>query len=165
MLLALAFAVFLVYRIYASVLTKREIARRIEVLGEFSFDTLEGKPFGHTDLPNDMPMALLYFNTDCPHCSAEVDDILRHPTLLDSVYFLMISRQKPERLFQFVHAKNLVSWKNVAVVTDARDLFPKTFGTAMVPTLFIYGKDWRLVKIFKGEASAEAIHKTLLANR
>jgi len=165
MILALVFAVFLVYRIYAGVLTKREIARRIEVLQEFSFETLEGKSFNHNDFPNDMPVALLYFNTDCPHCSAEMDDIQRHPTLLDSVYFLMISRQKQERVSQFVHEKNLLSWKNIAVVTDARNLFPKIFGTAMVPTLFIYGKDRRLVKIFKGETSAKAIRKALLANR
>lgn len=165
MLLALALAVFLAYRIYAGVLTKREIAKRIEILPEFHFATLEEKSFQRAHLPNDMPMALLYFNTDCPHCRAELDDILMHSTLLDSVYFLLISRQKPEHLSQFVREKNLVRWKNITVVTDVRDLFPETFGTAMVPTLFIYGKDQRLIKIFKGETSARAIRTALLGNQ
>ncbi|MDZ7291870.1 MAG: redoxin domain-containing protein [candidate division KSB1 bacterium] len=162
---ALIFIVFLVYRIYAGVLAKREVANRIAVLPEFDFTTLDGKTLHRSDVPNDIPTALVYFNTTCPHCNAEIEDILTHSTLLDSVYFLVISRQKPEILSQFFHEKKLDEWNNIVVVTDARDLFPKTFGTAMVPTLLLYGKDRRLVKIFKGETSARAIRKALFINR
>lgn len=162
---ALIFIVFLVYRIYASVLAKREVAKRIAVLPEFDFKTLDGKIFHRGHIPNDIPTALIYFNTSCPHCNAEIEDILTHSTLLDSVYFLVISRQKPELLSQFFHEKKLDDWNNIVVLADTRDLFPKTFGTAMVPTLLLYGKDRRLVKIFKGETSTKAIRKALLINR
>lgn len=165
MSLALAAAVFLTYRIYAGVLTKREIAKRIEVLPEFDFNTLDGKPFHRADFSDDLSVALLYFNTTCPHCNAEIEDILTNPTLLDSVYFLMISRQKSEFLSQFVREKKLASWKNITVVTDAKDVFPKTFGTVMVPTLFLYGEDQRLIKFFKGETSTKAIRRALFAGK
>jgi len=160
--LALIFIVFLVYRIYAGVLTKREVAKRITVLPEFDFTTPDRQSFDRGDIPNDIPVALIYFNTTCPHCNSEIADILTHSTLLDSIYFLMVSRQKPELLSQFFHEKKLKGWNNIVVVADTRDLFPKIFGTAMVPTLLLYGKDRRLVKIFKGETSAKAIRNALV---
>lgn len=162
---AFIFIVFLVYRIYAGVLAKREVAKRIEVLPEFDFKALDGQIFHRGDIPNDIPAALIYFNTSCPHCNAAIEDLLTNSTLLDSVYFLMISRQKPEPLLQFVREKQLGGRKNITVVADAQDLFPKTFGTAMVPTLFLYEKDRRLIKIFKGETSVIAIRKALFFNR
>jgi len=165
MSLALAAAVFLAYRIYAGVLTKREIAKRIEVLPEVDFNTLDGKPLHRADFPDDLSIALLYFNTTCPHCDAEIEDILTNSTLLDSVYFLMISRQKSDLLSQFVREKKLASWKNITVVTDAKDVFPKIFGTAMVPTLLLYGEDRRLIKFFKGETSTKAIRRALFAGK
>ena len=160
---ALIVIVFLVYRIYAGVLAKRETAKRIEVLPEFDFKTLDEQIFHRENIPNDIPAALIYFNTSCPHCNAEIEEILTNATLLDSVYFLMISRQKPELLLQFVQEKQLAGWKNIAVVADTQDLFPKTFGTAIVPTLFLYEKNRRLIKVFKGEASVIAIRKALFS--
>jgi hypothetical protein len=77
----------------------------------------------------------------------------------------MISRQKLEHLLQFIQEKQLRGRKNITVVADTQDLFPKTFGTAIVPTLFLYEKNRRLIKIFKGETSVIAIRKALFFNR
>lgn len=41
---------------------------------------------------------------------------------------------------------------------NARDVFD-TFGSVSVPHVFIYGKDSKLIKEFKGETKVEAILK------
>jgi len=73
----------------------------------------------------------------------------------------MISTASRESIKDFANKYHLLEFDNISVLIDTLDVFHNTFGPNPFPTSFIYNKERKLVKQFKGEVSTEALLKYL----
>ena len=73
----------------------------------------------------------------------------------------MISTASRESVKDFANKYHLLEFDNISVLIDTLDVFHNTFGPNPFPASFIYNKERKLVKQFKGEVSTEALLKYL----
>lgn len=153
--------VFLGYRIYQMVTAKQAIAERIATLPAFELTSLDGRSVRHHDLSPEKPVVLVFFGTTCPFCQSEAKSIRRHEALRAAAQVLMISHEREAVLTPFVKEHGFHQETGVQVLRDAEGKMAAAFGVSTVPNTFIYDADRRLLQHFKGEASSEAIYRTL----
>ena len=79
-LFAVAFCVvsllsYLGYKIISKAKEKNAIAKQLETIPPFSFQTLEQKPFTNSNLKPNIPTIFIYFNSECDYCQYEAKNI------------------------------------------------------------------------------------------
>ncbi|MQY79003.1 MAG: hypothetical protein GH151_07385 [Bacteroidetes bacterium] len=73
----------------------------------------------------------------------------------------MISTASRESVKDFAYNYHLLEFDNITILIDSLDGFHDIFGHNPFPTSFIYNKERKLVKQFKGEVTTEALLKYL----
>lgn len=143
------------YKIYKTINKKSAIEKATASLPVFRFYTLQGQPFTNDSLQKDQSTVFTYFNTGCEHCQYEVVQIIKNEKQLNQANLLMISNQPVQELKAFDSLYHLSSYPFIKLLRDSAGSFPEIFGTAMVPSMFIYNNEKRLVKKFLGETKIE----------
>lgn len=147
--------------IYTSNKENKATAERVKNIPPFSFNDLHGYTFKNTDLSLQQNCLLIYFHPNCEHCQYEASLFIPNMKELSSYQILMISSDSIQNIKKFEEDYHLNEMDNIVMLHDPNYDFEKIFGTKMIPTSFIYNKNQRLKKIFKGEVKIEAILKNL----
>jgi thiol-disulfide isomerase/thioredoxin len=143
---------------------ERNISReRIKTLPEFSFKTLNGSIF-KSDQIKEGPVLILFFNPECEHCQYQITSLFKNVALPKELNVLLISNSEPRPIMKFLKDNNLSEYPELTVMIDETFKFRECFGTDIVPATFIYNKDLKLVKYYKGEVNPETILKCLRQN-
>lgn len=137
---------------------KTEVIEQRETLPVLNFKGLNGKLL---QVEENRSVGVIYFHPDCDYCRHEMDYIREHIDQLRGSELVLISSAEAEYTRAFLAEKGLDQYANIKVGIDEGDQFSTTFGTRMIPAIFIYDAQHELVKFFKGETRIETIIKYL----
>lgn len=133
----------------------------IQTLPSFTATDLDGNLFSNSDLKNNRPIVLTYFNSGCDFCQQEAKNIRENIRLLNDVLLLLVSSEPPDAISNFAQQNDLIQCDNVVFLHDVNSKVASLFGVSTIPTTLIYNKDLQLMKIHKGPIKAPLILKEL----
>lgn len=153
LLLVVAYVAYSTMRAYT---VKTAAEKKSGALPAFNFRGIDGQPVTPAQYGGET-LVIYYFNTGCDHCEFMTKEIISRKDAFSGVKLLMVSEEKAENIAAFAARYALGSYDFIRVAGDAEKKFFSTFGTAMVPSMFIYGKDGRLKEKISGEVSIEKL--------
>ena len=80
------------------------------------------------------------------------------------LHVLLISNAEKEGIRRFMEENDLLQHPGLIALADQTYSFRDYFGTEIVPAIFIYNKELKLVRYFQGEVRPETILKYLRTN-
>lgn len=156
-LIVLTIIGFLAYVTYKSYLSKKEIEKQVQTLQHCSFSSLTGEEIFLDEFDPAQPTVIIYFHPDCEHCQYEAREIGFNADKFKGTNLLMVTPDdSTKRLEDFVLNNNLIELDNFNLLLDKNYAFKKYFGTAIIPSVFIY-KNNKLLKKYSGETKIDAI--------
>ena len=152
----LSVAMLLTYLVIEKILEKRNVAEKVDTLSAKNLVDLDSLPFS---TPRDTKVILIFFNSTCDHCQQEAIDIKENISGFNKGAVVFFSSESLAAIRDFSTRSGLSAHSFVHFAKiDSEKLFDE-FGVLSVPHTFIYNKERKLVKEFKGAAAAEAILK------
>ena len=155
--------VFLVSAIIIKANNKRLITEKIKMLPDFTFRTLKDSLFNSSDITNG-PVLIVRFHPECEHCQFEMPQILNSKIPSSVNLIIMISSANADSLRKFFIQLNIDRYPQVIPLIDTTYQFGDIFGSDISPSIFIYDKELKLIKVFYGEVKTEAILNILNQN-
>jgi thiol-disulfide isomerase/thioredoxin len=149
------------FTIVQKLMIKKAAAEKISELPAFKFYTLDDAGFTNENIPAGMPVVIIHFSPDCENCQEEAVDLEKNMALLGGVQILMVTEAEKDEVRKFMTDYNLDEQPQVIPLRDKDGIFFTVFGMVLNPLVFIYDKQHRLVKLYKGQTKAEAIQKAL----
>lgn len=157
-ILLLAIGGWLGTRTYQRHKAKKESEQRVQTLQHLGFESLAGGKVYLDEFDQQKPTIIIYFNPGCEHCQYEATEMGRRAEQFRKVNTILVTPEPSlEKVKAFAQTYHLNQVDNLAVLIDKDNRFIKQFGTAVFPSVFIYGSDQKLLKSYKGEVKIEAI--------
>lgn len=119
--------------------------------------TISGKNYQLRSLDNMTSTLIIIFNPSCEHCDYEAKQILKHASQLKMAQILMISDDKIESIRKFQVSHSLEKISNVSFIRMDADRIFETFGSVMIPQLYLYDANNNLRHTFKGEVDMKQV--------
>jgi hypothetical protein len=155
---------YLTFEIRSELVKKSEIARKTKRLPDFCFYTLYGTRFLKKNIKKGNSCVIVFFNPDCHHCAYEIESIVSNAGLFFNTDILLVSDQPALVLKQISQMHNLSNHPQIEILHTNYRHIRSYFGAVTAPSTFVYSKDHALLKVFRGEVSAEAIIRMLNGN-
>ena len=150
----LVLLLFLGYSIVEKLAVKKMVAIKIQTLPTARLFTLDSITF---QFPLHSSIVLIHFNTSCEHCQYELREIKKNISSFAKGQVILMSSENISDIRMASEEHGLAGLPNIHFTKiNADDVFG-TFGSVSIPHIFIYGKDRKLIKEFKGETKIEAI--------
>ncbi len=155
---ALAGLLFLVYLVIEKIAEKKGLTIKIQTLPKAPLVDLDSVAY---TIPSATSTCLIHFNSGCEHCQYELKEINREQKAFINARVILMSSEDIAIIKKTSIDFGLASIHNIHFVKINPEHVFDTFGPLSLPHIFIYGKDRKLVKEFKGETKVEAILKYL----
>jgi peroxiredoxin len=128
----------------------------------FAFPEVGGGNVTMYHLKAGTPLVVFYFDPDCEHCQLEASQINEQIAKFKDVNLLFVAFHDPENIKAF-RDKYFPGVKrdHMFFCADPKYQFDKTFGYSQAPTIHVYSKDWKKIKVFRNEVAPEEILKLL----
>lgn len=152
---------FFAYKITSKTKEKREIARTIQNIPNFSFVQLDNAIFTKQKLDKNKATVFINFNSECHFCQNEAESIKDNISELKNIQILFISSEPIEVIKNFATNYKLIEHKSIIFLFDKKDVFSDLFDTNMIPTSLIYDKKQQLIKKHNGQIMAKKIIKEI----
>ena len=143
------------------IIQKKRIENKIQTIPEFVFYDLLGEEFNSSYINDNNSCLIIYSHPECEYCHYEAEQIGLNIDLFYNFQIIMISTDSRESVKNFANKYHLLEFDNISILIDTLDVFHNAFGPNPFPTSFIYNKERKLVKQFKGEVKIEALLKYL----
>ena len=148
----------LLMRTYQSYKTKKESGAKIQTLQHFSFESVNGGQTWIDGFNPGQPTVIIYFHPECEHCQYEASEIGKESERFAKANMILITPDDSiKRVEAFAIKYRLWEVDNLAILVDRKNQFKKQFGASIIPSVFIYGSDKKLLKMYKGEVQMKAI--------
>ena len=111
------------------------------------FYRLTGAPYSTDLFSKDKKSLIVFFDANCDHCQRVATVLSKRTAELSAVNVYLISVDQTQSINYFTgkFAKPLVALKNVTVLQDKDMVFIPLFKPKQYPTLYLYGKDKKLI--------------------
>lgn len=154
-----AASLFVVFLVVEKISLKRAASQRMESVSNFSLFDLDSSRLLFT--PGRKTL-LVYFGSGCEYCESEIDDIHRNIMMFREMDIILVSSENISAIASFrnMHSE-LVRAAGFRFGKINADQAYETFGSLIVPQIFIYGNDGNLIKKFTGETSAKMLQQYL----
>lgn len=130
----------------------------IQTLQHCCFQTLHGELKWIDELDSSKPVVIFYFHPECEHCRYEASEIGKWPEKFCNVNMIMITSDTLSKEVEaFAIKYHLCEIENITILFDPEYTFERFFGTSIIPSIFIYGSDRKLIKKYNGEIKISAI--------
>ena len=154
----LTVASFLVLHTYQSYKTKKESGAKIQTLQHFSFESVNGDQIWIDGFNPEQPTVIVYFHPECEHCQYEASEIGKQAERFGKVNMIMVTPDdSTKRVEDFAIKYRLWEVDNLAILLDRKNQFKNQFGASVIPSVFIYSSNKKLLKMYKGETKIDAI--------
>jgi len=150
---------YISYKIYSGVNVKNEIVKNREVLPFHCFYRLNETQAGLKNAKKRNSYVLVFFSPDCDHCSYEIEGIIQNADSFINTNIYLVSDQPVKILKLISEHYELYKYPQIEVLYGDYQCIKSVYGIILLPTTFIYSKNFKLIKIFRGETSASAILK------
>lgn len=159
----LFYGILFILGLFAAYIAKKNRQKEVtieqrQVLPTLNFKNLEGKPL---KIAPKRSVAVIYFHPDCDYCAREMDYIRENIDALTDSEIVLISAADQKLTQPFVSEKGVDQFENVKIGIDENNAFYQAFASRMIPSIFIYDSNGKLLKFYKGETSIETILKYL----
>lgn len=122
------------------------------IIPKFTFLSLDNNKITESDIKSETKRVIFnYFSPNCDHCQNMALQFSKNKIKLRNVTILMISNSDSASINKFKMDFQLSSITNIILLRDTDNTFYKIFGTANVPSFYIYD-DGKFVKQIIGEA-------------
>ena len=122
---------------------------------DFTFSTNEGMPFSNMGIRDKSRKLIInFFSPGCEHCQYMAKQYVKNADKFKDINLLMVTISDSSEVVKFKNDYHLDSLPNLVLLKDSKFRFEKLFGTAMVPSFFIY-KNKKLMKEIIGETKIE----------
>lgn len=149
---------WLLTRTYQSYQSKKEATERVQTLQHVCFESLTGGQIFVDEFDTQKPTVIIYFNPECEHCQYEASEIGKQAGQFEKANMILVTPDdSTKRVEAFATKYHIWEVDNLVVLLDHKNNFKTHFGTAVIPSIFIYGADKKLLKMYKGETKMEAI--------
>jgi len=149
---------WLALHIVKSYQKNREIGYTIQTLQHYCFESLSGGQMYIDAFNSEQPTVIMYFHPECEHCQYESEEIGRQKEQFEKVNMILITPDDSIlRVEAFAKRYRLLDVDNLTILMDRKKRFKSHFGTTVIPSLFIYGSDKKLIKMYKGEIQMKAV--------
>jgi peroxiredoxin len=151
---------WLIIHTFRSYNAKKEAAEKVQTLQHSCFESLRGGQICMDGFNPNQATVIVYFHPECEHCQYEATEIGRQPELFAKANMILItSDDSLKRIEAFTDQYKLWQVDNLVILFDRMGQFKKLFGTSVVPSVFIYGANKRLLKQYSGEVKMETLLK------
>lgn len=140
---------------------KKEATAKTQYLPALEFQQLNGKRFNNDSLQAGQTTVVYYYSPDCEHCQYEAGEIGKNLPQFQRASLVMVSTADSTAVAAFAAQYGLAKQPNIHFLLDKNGSFYKTFGTALVPSFFVYNGQQQLVQKFSGEIKIDAIAKLI----
>jgi peroxiredoxin len=143
----------------------KEATEKVQFLQHCCFKSLHGGQICIDGFNPNQPTVILYFHPECEHCQYEATEMGRQPERFAKANMILITPDdSTKRIEAFADRYKIWQVDNLVILFDRNGQFKKQFGTSVVPAVFIYGANKRLLKQFTGEVKMEAVLKIIDGN-
>lgn len=149
---------YLIAQVISKYNEKKEVEIRIQTLPDVTFTSVFGDSISLKDFDSTRSLILIYFHPECEHCQYEAKEIgLRADEFNDCQLVMITPDDSLPRIEKFCEQYHLQEVDNLEVLLDQKGKFERSFGKAVLPSVYIYDKGQKLKKQFLGETKPEAI--------
>ena len=152
------------YRIYSGIKGKKEILKKRELLPFHCLSALNETHGKSKSNKKSNSYILLFFSSDCDHCSYEIESIIQKADSFKNTNVYLISDQHIKVLRQISEQYELYKYPQIEILYGDYQCIKSVYGLILLPTTFVYNKNFKLIKVFRGETSASAIIKSITGN-
>lgn len=152
---------FLGYKVIDLIVIKTAIEKKREQLPVIRFLDSNGTIFTNGDLNPEFPTLIIYFLPNCDFCEHEIADLKTNYNILTRVNVLLVTSVSKEKLKEFMVENELGNYENFHFLTTSSKNFFQLFGSQVTPSNFVYDKNQKLAKYFKGETQTSTLLKYL----
>lgn len=150
---------------YQSYQIKKESGAKIQTLQHFSFESVNGGQTWIDAFNPEYPTVVIYFHPECEHCQYEASEIGKQPEKFGKANMILITPDDSiKRVEDFALKYRLWEVDNLVILVDRENQFKNQFGASVIPSVFIYGADKKLLKMYKGEVQMKAIIQIIESN-
>ncbi len=149
-------SIIFIYRISKILGTKKDLHLKIKNFPQLTLFKTDSVAF---QFPTASVIVLIYFNSGCEHCKYELNEIRRNIQSFTKAEVILMSAENISEIKKVSENFELTSLPNIHFTKINSGDLVDVFGSVSVPHIFIYDKDRKLVKEFKGETKIEAILK------
>lgn len=147
----------LTYKLFWNIKTKSNIQQGLKEMPDFTFEDINNRTYSLSNIDPHKSTIFIYFNTECDHCQYEVRELKNNINKFSNTSILLISSEPISIIKEFYKNYSLENIQNIKILKDQHDSFYKIFSTRMIPSVYVYNKDKKLIDIFKGETKMDAI--------
>lgn len=117
------------------------------VMPKAVFYRLDGKSFSTDQIGKDKKCLLMFYDATCEHCQRVAANLSKRSKELANINIYMISLDEAKSINYFMgtFAKPLQAMKSVTVLRDKDMVFIPIFHPQQYPSLYLYGKDKRMI--------------------
>jgi thioredoxin-related protein len=111
------------------------------------FYKLDGKSFSTDQIGKDKKFLIMFYDATCEHCQRVAVNLSKRSKELTAINLYMISLDEPKSInyFMVTFGKPLLALKTITVLRDKDMMFIPLFHPQQYPSLYLYGKDKRLI--------------------
>jgi thiol-disulfide isomerase/thioredoxin len=150
---------YIAFKIYSGVRHKKEIEKSREVIPFHCLYTLNERHPDLKGIEKRDSYVLVFFSPGCDHCDYEIESIINKADSFSNVIIFLVSDQPVIILKAISERYALHKYPQIEILYSDYQCIKSVYGIILFPTTFIYDRNFRLTKIFRGETSASAILK------
>lgn len=155
--------IFLTGGIMTRKVKAEQAAEKIRTLPVLVLKDIWGNSFS-TDQITSGPLLITFFHPECDHCKYEISSLIGTDLIDSQLTALLVSYAKVDDIQSFMQEVGNTDALNMHILHDPDFRMSDLYRADVIPTNFIYDKELRLVKVFKGATKPETILKYLNGN-
>ena len=149
-------ALFFAFSSYKKIRVKEAATLNAKRLPGFQFTDLHGKAYTRADVSSSTVQTIInYFNPGCEHCQYMAQSMAQHADSFSTTQVIMVAYSDSAEIAGFGKKYRLNKLRHLVLLRDGNHDFFRFFGTATIPSFFIYDQNSRLVKKYSGETRVE----------
>lgn len=113
--------------------------------------------FNTNEIKSGKSTTIFYFNSTCPYCQIQIEEIIKSMESLKSVDFLMITSEEYSYMRKFKYEHQLDKYPNIIVGTDTGNFFPNYYKITGYPFFAFYDKHIKLRSVWDGKMEIKSL--------
>lgn len=160
------FILIIIFIIIISAIVKQVIIKNSKNSDDKNIPQVElndiyGQRIQLSNICDELPIILLYFNTECEFCESVIEDLLLHKTMLSDVCIIFVSQESINTLKEYMGKHPINTFPHCMILSDDRFDLTEELGILAPPMWFVYDTNGHLVKSSQGIITAKSIKKIL----
>ncbi len=113
--------------------------------------------FSKADLKKKTATLIITFSPDCDHCKHETKELLSNIDLFKNVQIVMVSHLDFDLINKFYQDFQITTFPTITMGRDAAYFLGTFYGIKTYPSMFLYDKKGRFIKMFEGSVPIKQI--------